>query len=392
SKSTFEFTLMNPTKLAKPLYTPPFATASHMFWQLRFDPKFVDDGDEYCSVFLGAIPSIQEAENTISAWAKRSKLSAKLFLKNANTGAEIDKYAMTMSNYSAKEHTWGRRKFCRKSILPQDKVILGVEFDKAEIGYIRHTTPLPGEVYPKDLAEAWQGQLNQPEVVDVEFNVDGQIIYASSGILSKRSEYFQRMFGGQWSESTSATKNERPLAEPPASMSSLSLAQDTVMHDANAEPELGNANQMPACEHNYRYRIAVTDFHPATFLEMLRFLYTNKVTFNKTADSPHTSSMELFRIADKYLIEELRHRAKSRIFDDLSVQNAAETLFGTEWKYPELKDHIIKYVVRNIGDVRESDGFKNVMANASTYTNFSEIMLEIFSMVEPAERIANVAV
>jgi len=67
----------------------------------------VDDGDEYCSVFLGAIPSIQEAENTISAWAKRSKLSAKLFLKNASNGAEIDKYAMTMSNYSAKEHTWG---------------------------------------------------------------------------------------------------------------------------------------------------------------------------------------------------------------------------------------------------------------------------------------------
>jgi len=200
------------------------------------------------------------------------------------------------------------------------------------------------------------------------------------------------MFGGHWSESTNATKNERPLAEPPTTMSSLTLAQDTVMHDANPEPEPGHMNQKTACEHNYRYRIAVTDFHPATFLEMLRFLYTNKVTFNKTADSPHTSSMELFRIADKYLIEELRHRAKSRIFDDLSIQNAAETLFGTEWKYPELKDHIVKYVVRNIVDVRESDGFKNVMANASTYTNFSEIMLEIFSLVEPTERITNVMV
>src|SRR5581483_1063914 len=106
--------ILNPSKLTKPLYTPPFATANHMFWQLRFDPvsggkkilknrkdnnvkirqkqKFVEDSEEYVSIFLGAIPSPQEADNTTAAWAKRSMLSAKLFLKNPLTHTEIEKY------------------------------------------------------------------------------------------------------------------------------------------------------------------------------------------------------------------------------------------------------------------------------------------------------------
>ncbi|CAG8583298.1 1564_t:CDS:2 [Ambispora leptoticha] len=373
SKSVFEFTILNPSKLSKPLYTPPFATANHMFWQLRFDPKFIEGNDEYCSVFLGAIPSPQEADNTTAAWAKRSLLSARLFLKNPISHVEIDKYSMTMNNYSAKEHTWGRRKFCKKSALSHDSVILGVEFDKAEIGLSRHTATLPGEIIPKDLLEAWQSQLTEPQIADVEFNVDGHTIYANSAILAKRSEYFQRMFGGKWSESTATSSlskiNDSQTSETPSSSTIVHFGQES-------------ARIMAIAAHD------VTDFHYTTFLEMLKFLYTNKVTFNNAADS-HTSSLEMFRVADKYLIEDLRQRAKTRIFDELSISNAAETLFGTDWSYPELKDYILKFLVKHFREVRQTEGFKNITANSAAYPTFHETITEIFELLEPNSNVVN---
>ncbi|KAG9285191.1 hypothetical protein G9A89_004406 [Geosiphon pyriformis] len=397
SKSVFEFTILNPSKLLKPLYTPPFATANHMFWQLRFDPKFVEGNDEYCSVFLGAIPSPQEADNTTAAWAKRSLLSARLFLKNPISHVEIDKYAMTMNNYSAKEHTWGRRKFCKKSALAHESVILGVEFDKAEIGLARHIATLPGEPVPKDLLEAWQSQLTEPQIVDVEFNVDGQTIYANSQILAKRSEYFQRMFGGKWSETTLAlSKPDSQTSETPspliqfertATHEDFTPTMSMEMHQLSNTAD-SSLEKVPQVINHHRFRIDVTDFHHTTFLEMLKFLYTNKVTFNNLPES-HTSSFEMFRVADKYLIEDLRQRAKTRIFDELSISNAAETLFGTDWTYPELKDHILKFLVKHFREVRTTEGFKNITANSVNYPTFHEVFTEILELLEPSSSILN---
>ncbi|CAG8567579.1 1836_t:CDS:2 [Ambispora gerdemannii] len=428
SKSVFEFTILNPSKLSKPLYTPPFATANHMFWQLRFDPKFIEGNDEYCSVFLGAIPSPQEADNTTAAWAKRSLLSARLFLKNPISHVEIDKYSMTMNNYSAKEHTWGRRKFCKKSALSHDSVILGVEFDKAEIGLSRHTATLPGEIIPKDLLEAWQSQLTEPQIADVEFNVDGHTIYANSAILAKRSEYFQRMFGGKWSESTATSSlskiNDSQTSETPSSSTIVHFGQESarimaiaahdvddpiiINHDSKKphhhthhhhhhiiqqqqqqqQPLKAGADLLLEKVNHHRFKIEVTDFHHVTFLEMLKFLYTNKVTFNNANDS-HTSSLEMFRVADKYLIEDLRQRAKTRIFDELSISNAAETLFGTDWTYPELKDYILKFLVKHFREVKQTEGFKNITSNSAMYPTFPETITEILELLEPNPNVVN---
>ncbi|CAG8662798.1 33387_t:CDS:2, partial [Racocetra persica] len=145
-----------------------------------------------------------------------------------------------------------------------------------------------------DRAEmAWEGQLNNPATSDCQFNVQGQIIYANSAILCARSKYFELVF---------------------------------------------------------------RDFHHQTFLEMLRFLYTNKVTFVEKKDEQNSqlTPLDLFRIADKYLIDDLRQHAKSEIFKDLNVNDAAEFLFGTAWKYPELKEQAMKYVVLNFVTVRQT--------------------------------------
>ncbi|CAH1758247.1 17710_t:CDS:2 [Entrophospora sp. SA101] len=315
TKSCFEFLLSNVTKITNTVYSPPFGTSHDMFWQLEFIPNSSEEPN-HCAAFLFAIPNHEEANNP-GTWSRRNTLNAKIYLKNARNQTFLKKQAVKMNSFSTKLSGWGWEAFYIKANLP-DHVLFGVEFERVEMGLVSQKWPLPNspnqsEIIPHDLLKAWESLLNNPITSDVQFDIQGQIIYANSFILSSRSKYFQLILQ-----------------------------------------------------------------------EMLRFLYTNNVTFvdKKDEKNSHGSALELYRISDKYLIDDLRELAKAEIFKDLNVNDAAEFLFGTAWQYPELKEQAMKFFVNHFPNIRQTIGFKNILADPSSYPafidTFNEALAELF--------------
>ncbi|CAG8831831.1 12170_t:CDS:2, partial [Gigaspora rosea] len=110
---------------------------------------------------------------------------------------------------------------------------------------------------------------------DVKITVQGQTIFASSSILAKRSEYFQRMFNGSWLECNQSINAQHMIED------------DTISNDLDI-------NNCP-------------------------------------------NIWNLYTIANKYLITDLEMEAKLKILEGMSINTAAESLFGNAWKWPDLK-------------------------------------------------------
>ncbi|CAJ0748193.1 486_t:CDS:2, partial [Entrophospora sp. SA101] len=349
ARSNFEFALINFNNSATKVYSPPFATSFDTFWQLKFKPTSKEN-PEYCSVYLVAIPSHEEGGKT-SIWTNRATYSANIYIKHPETFLEIKKATLDTTKFSAIKPLRGWNRFCKKQLLPSDQIILGIEFDKTEFGTRDEKPIFPGngKPFPDDLVTAWTDQLNKAEYADVEFIVQDKSIYANTAILTKRSEYFQRMFEGKWMESITQNQND----DNNNNLDSSTGANNNIVNDIDRT--------------NHIIQESST--------KMLRFLYTNRVTFGPK-DSP-TSAVNLFKIADKYLIENLQQHAKVKLCRGVNINNAAEFLFSTAWQYDELRDHVMNYVVQNFQSVSKTEGFKIITSNTSKYPLFHDLLTEI---------------
>ncbi|KAG9304820.1 hypothetical protein G9A89_016850 [Geosiphon pyriformis] len=356
-RSVFEYTVANISQLKRSVFSPPIATAADRFWELEFMPFYEHDHD-HCALFLSAIPNPDEAK--CLDWPMRSILSATIFVKNPDTNEDIERRKID-HEFSPKAPSWGFFQFFKRSVIPQcDEVIFGVEFDQAELPRISSTQPLPNRRIPEDLLDAWTEQVDNPETSDIRFNINGHFIYANSAVISRRSKYFAYMLEGEWS---------RPRPGSRASIRSE--------HSVRFNESLTNSRS------RFKYTVDVSEFHHETFLEMLRFLYTDQISFDDEKEC-HKTPFDIFAIADKYFIGDLRQRAKMEIWENLHMDNAAEILFEEACKWGDLKEEVLKYFVENFARVKETDGFKNILLNPREYPMFSEVWLEIMQLV-PAE-------
>ncbi|CAG8503941.1 7282_t:CDS:2 [Paraglomus occultum] len=374
SKCLFEFTLYNISKLQGDIYSPPFATSSDMYWQLVFN-RSAHDHPKYCSLGLRAIPNPEE-EHESGVWTKRGTLSAIIFVKDPRTLKRIDYGEAELNGFTATRRGYGWKDFCNSSDLPShEEVTFGVEFTSGEVSSLPQDSTLPSKTFPKDLTEAWLDKLNVPECADVQFNINDHVIYADSVILSKRSEYFQKFFGGEWSENRRKSIRRYPTRSS-RDHSDRSLESKTAvsMNDVVA------TNGKTA---GYQFEIDIPDYHHLTFLEMLRFLYTDQVTFSKRKDS-HQTCMELFDIADKYLIADLRQRAKAKILQEISPNNATEILFNFSWKWPDLKEEVMKYAIEHWQQVIRTSTYKAFKNNPAVYPMSSEVLIELLDRFTPS--------
>ncbi|CAG8564291.1 14199_t:CDS:2 [Ambispora leptoticha] len=355
-KSAFEYTVSNVSTITQSVFTPPIATASDMFWEMEFIPSYEHDPD-HCALFLSAIPNPEEAKTL--DWSMRSIMSAVVFVKDPETNQEIERRDIDHC-FSPKAPSWGFFQFFKRSEIPEhDTLIIGIEFQNSKVPTVSCEQPFPNRRIPDDLIDAWVEQVDNPETSDIRFNLNGHFIYANSAILSKRSKYFAYMLEGEWSR------------QRPTSRASIRSEHSLRYYDQTSF----------STSSKFKYMVDVMEFHHETFLEMLRFLYTDQVTFDDDKEC-HRTAFDMFSIADKYFIGDLRQRAKMEIFENLHLDNVAEVLFGEACKWGDLKEDVLKYFVENFAQVKETDGFKNILLNPREYPRFSEVWLEIMQLVK----------
>ncbi|CAG8669374.1 26885_t:CDS:2 [Gigaspora margarita] len=335
-RSSFEFELTNVHQLQGRVCSPRFETMPNIFWQLGFVLESPND-PEYCAVYLHAICNTNEVEEYDQS--RNDCLPARMYLKGP--GGAIIKEMTTSSRFKFKTVKVRRLRmaqFCRRSRLTNN-LIIGVRLKNTQLGndFFRNLSfhkPIPTKQIPKNLITAWKNEFQKPESGDVKITVQGQSIFASSSILARRSEYFQRMFNGSWSE-------------------------------------------FIACR-QYRYSIDIPDFDYQTTLQMLIFLYTNQVDVN---NCPNV--WNLYTIANKYLISGLETEAKLKILEGMNIDTAVEGLFSNAWKWPDLKKRFLRYVVDNFLQIRNSQVYKDIVANRSKYPMFLELNSEILLSFVP---------
>jgi speckle-type POZ protein len=127
---------------------------------------------------------------------------------------------------------------------------------------------------------------------DIAFNVRGRQFKAHKNILAARSNIFAAMF-------------DHPIKE------------------------------------NLTNQIEVEDVEPDVFQEMLRFIYTGKVSESTMQKMP----FEVFAVADKYLLNQLKMECEPHIIHRMTAENCLELLLNTHEHHPAfyLKKYAVDY-------------------------------------------------
>nr|XP_042126360.1 speckle-type POZ protein-like [Peromyscus maniculatus bairdii] len=111
-------------------------------------------------------------------------------------------------------------------------------------------------------------------------------------------------------------------------------------------------------EESRKNRIEIPDLEPQVFKAMMDFIYTGK--------APDLDSMTdaLLAAADKYGLESLKVMCEVALFRDLSVENAAHTLFLADLHSSgQLKTQTLDFITAHVSEVSETSGWKAMVGS-----------------------------
>lgn len=104
--------------------------------------------------------------------------------------------------------------------------------------------------------------------------------------------------------------------------------------------------------------IEINDLQSETIQSMLEYIYTGKVNDIKR------STVELYRCADKYQLEDLRLQAEMALMNSISIETSAEILLLADQHHSkDLKSRVIQYIVNgNLKAITQTDGWHKYVA------------------------------
>ncbi|XP_014210610.1 speckle-type POZ protein-like [Copidosoma floridanum] len=106
---------------------------------------------------------------------------------------------------------------------------------------------------------------------------------------------------------------------------------------------------------NKESRIDIEDFDGKTLKAMLDFIYTGNF------DEDGCEISNLFVVADKYAIDNLKNWCEHKLIKSLKVDNAITYLvLSDKCNSMNLKDELLKFIVVHINDVLKTNSFKNL--------------------------------
>ncbi|XP_059089715.1 speckle-type POZ protein-like [Tigriopus californicus] len=116
-------------------------------------------------------------------------------------------------------------------------------------------------------------------------------------------------------------------------------------------------------------RVLITDLSSEAVLEMLRFMYTNRVVHLERINR------KLFAAADKYNIGELKDTCEKSLCSNMSIDNVCSLLlFARDRMAEQLKKKAIEFISRNSVDVTNSVGWKDLVHEPALVTEVVQAM------------------
>ncbi|RIA92147.1 hypothetical protein C1645_765873 [Glomus cerebriforme] len=377
----FQYTFSGIFNNNKSIFSPPFSTHVNNFWQLKFTPMCSEYPD-YCSLALFWVRNPEEQKSGGLSNERLHITKACLFVKD-KSGQLVEKKSVSIRSFRNRWPGQGWGNFVQRAFL-SERVTFGVEFETIPIEQ-DEITLIPNEGYPDILKVAWEEQLEFPTGSDVQFNISGHTLYASSIVLSNRSEYFKNMFQGDWCEVSKSIDSGSSTTEVIEE-----VTPEDILFSHDLKPILpisspkDSSTTSPPPKTFIKYKVDVSDCDLEIFKYMLIFLYTDQTPFTDINGRDQLNfAIEMFSIADKYLIGDLRHRAMQIIWESLTDDKAAEVLFTVAINWPDLKECVLDYVVSRFGFIRKTDTFKKIKSNQSNYPGAGEVFAELLLKLVP---------
>ena len=161
------------------------------------------------------------------------------------------------------------------------------------------------EVAPSTLLSDLRGMINDSNMSDIRFIVEGQRVYAHK-LMLMRCSYFQALFLGQMRES-----------------------------------------QMD--------EITINQVRHPVFLSILEYLYTDQLTI------PLNMAMEIFEAADLFCIDRLKTMCEKRMLQSITVENAAAIFHAADLHSASaLRQKAKTYILSNFEEVSKSRSFEEM--------------------------------
>ncbi|RIB23777.1 BTB/POZ protein [Gigaspora rosea] len=292
------------TGLKKPMHT----------WRLKFYPHGKNSVDGCLSIYLKAFPS--ECEKSMSTLSRLIRYRIDLFRINSMESLTLDRITKlgsavskeTIFNLSTCD-SHGRRNICgikdifngsNLTTTPTELVVT------VHIFYDEQIVNQPSQPFLTSFENYFGNDLYN----DIEFEFDcGRKIRAGRIVLASRSEYFEKLFGGEWQESTA---------------SSILLKN--------------------------------TKFE--SFHAVLYYLYTDKLEEGLSLEILKNLYLE----ADMRRIEKLQQMVIKRFSEILNVTNMDEILiYSLEIENEYLKKTVLQFLKKNWDDVKNTDQMRRMM-------------------------------
>lgn len=171
--------------------------------------------------------------------------------------------------------------------------------------------------------------INQPDLADVHFQVDGRDVYAHRAILAIRSTFFNAMLCGGMRESG-------------------------LRHGDKREGDMQSAP------------IPLRDVSYSVFLKVLEFLYTDTVQ-----DVSLETGIQLLIASEQFLLDRLKALCEDCIRRDIDVDTVIHILVAAHRHNASgLKDIALEFILRNLND-------PIVMSGLADLKTEPELLLEI---------------
>ncbi|CAO2599059.1 Speckle-type POZ protein [Lemmus lemmus] len=293
-------------EMSESIRSPTFSTGDNDRWCLRVHPKGVDEeSSNYVSVNLELLSS---PKSPIMAQFKFWIINAK---GERNEPVTSPKAFRFLPGYQRGFKMFILRDFLldhSHTLLPEDRLTLhcfGI--------LLPHSYDIPDEsTEPRiqvskgplgdDLGELWENS----RFTDCCLVVAGQEFQAHKAILAARSPVFRAMFE----------------------------------HDTESK----------------KNRFEIHDLEPGAFKAMMSFIYTGK------EPDLHSMADAVLAAADKYGLERLKVMCESALFRDLSVENAAHTLFLADLHSTrQLKTQVLNFITAHASQVSQTASWKTMV-------------------------------
>ncbi|GAA5903730.1 hypothetical protein JCM6882_003398 [Rhodosporidiobolus microsporus] len=300
--------------------------------------------------------------------------------------------------FSSDNPNWGGQNVCGQDKLGQlaaqeNAVVLRCEVSPILWG------PRAKEFHT-DYGDAARGLLGLTRCSDIIFAIQPTLsseashIFAAKEVLVDRSSYFRNLFSSNFCESRLERFDPTTLSGKP-SFALRGDGDDFRMFEELLTDEDG-VKDMELASSSEPAQVMINDCSYSTYFALLSFLYTSCVTFlppisdylvafQKDAkgskatywleqrdewlvekalnkDPPPCNPHAMFRLADRYLLDELKEIAQGFILRSLTVENVAYELFcSLSLDYDGHRDKVLECLLENWDDVKKTRAWSHSM-------------------------------